>query len=176
MQAPPKGTSRGHSRTIAAYRNRNGTPWAPADPHMNVHIRATRLQGWKVGQDLSVSEEIKISLLSFCLIPSLYIINMLFSFTGCVCIRKHPSSLSPHQPQYHPFHLLIWIFFLLPSHIGLNDTFGRDSQMYIRIERGRKWPSRWVFMHYRSLYKRPESHSATINQDEGPTGPLPARK
>lgn len=51
MLASPKGTSQRCSSANAEYRNRNGTPCALADPHMNVH---TRLQESELGQDLSV--------------------------------------------------------------------------------------------------------------------------
>lgn len=135
-----------------------------------MHIRATRLETGTGHVSLPIF------IVPFCLIPSLYILYvLLFCYTVCVCNKKHPSSSVVHQPQCHSFHLLLWIFLFSAINIGLNYTFGRDSKMYIRIERGRKWPSRWDFMHYRSLYEWPESHSATINQDEGPTGPLPAR-
>lgn len=40
--------------------------------------------------------------------------------------------------------------------------------------RGEENDSVGEVMHYRSLYEQPESHSATINHDEGRMGPFPA--
>lgn len=152
-----KGVSLGRGSSRVESRNRNGTSWALTEPPMNVNGRVRRLSGWKVGQHPSVSQEI------------LIFYHSLSSVISALCYKKQPSA----SILYHPFPC--WVFFL-SSDCGLNDTFGCDSQMYIRIERGGKWPWRWVFMHYRSLDEQPESHSATISQDEGPTGSLPARK
>lgn len=69
-----------------------------------------------------------------------------------------------NQPIIHNVIISTAAKFVFPLfHFDQNDTFGRDSKMYIRIKRGRKLPMGWVFMHYGSLYQRPESHSATIN-------------
>lgn len=39
----------------------------------------------------------------------------------CVCNKKHPSLSALHQPQCHPFHVLVWIFFFFfPSHHTLD--------------------------------------------------------
>lgn len=136
-------------------------------PPMNVKNKVTRLWDCKVGRHPSLSQEGLISprMPSFCW----SLLCCLSSVIPALCLSRPQQSCINHVIHLH------WIF-SPSSYFGLNDTFGKDSQMYIRIERGRKWPGRWVFMHYRSLYERPESHSATINQDEGPTGSLPARK
>lgn len=124
MQALPKVTSWGHSSTIEEHRNRNGTPWALT---REILTRMCTLgpQDCKGGNWDRIRQSqrkywFSLFLSVWFILFTSWMCCCCYCYTVCFCNKRHPSSSGLYQPQCHPFHLLVWIFFCFFCHHTLD--------------------------------------------------------